>query len=176
MDKDINHILNVTGILKNFSITKKITRSELSEIKKRISNVSTDSQDYSELLKREILRYTDSYVKKNKIPGLIVNNPSVVRNKKYISLYKEAASIARSLKLDKKLSDKELIFFILSIVSYLQLTRSDFEKFRKELEHYTDFDEINSDEHNDEHNDEYDDEYDDDDDDDDDDSVDDGYL
>ncbi len=164
MDKDINHILNVTGILKNFSITKKITRSELSEIKKRISNVSTDSHDYSELLKREILRYTDSYVKKNKIPGLIVNNSPVIRDKKYISLYKEAASLARSLKLDKKLNDKELIFFILSIVSYLQLTRSNFEKFSKELEHYTDFDEIDSDEHNDD-----DDEYDDDD------SGDDGY-
>ncbi len=166
MDKGVNHILNVTGILKNFSIAKKITATELKEIKKRVSEDSANSYDYESSLKQEILRYTDNYIKKNKIPGLIINKKSglknfKIKNPKYARLYKEASLFARSLKLDKKLSKKELIFFIISVIGYLELNQSDFENFNKELNYNPDFEE----------NDNGDDEggYDDDDDDDDDD-------
>ena len=138
MDKGINHILNVEGILKNFSIAKKISSSEMREIKSLASKECASKEDYVELLKREIIRYTDDYVKKNKIPGLIINKKNGLKNftikdPKYINLYKEAAVLAKNLTKGRNLDKNELIFLIMSLVGVLDLTQDDFNKFNREI-------------------------------------------
>lgn len=138
MDNGINHILNVAGILKNFSIAKKITPSELLKIKKRAKDKCTSSDDYTEILKQEILSYTDDYIKHNKIPGLIVNKKNGLKSFKlkdpaFIKLYKEAAKAVKQLDPDKALSKREMIFFIMSLVGIMELSQSDFNKFNKEV-------------------------------------------
>jgi len=146
MDKGINHILNVEGILKNFSIAKKISSSELREIKSLASKSCSSKEDYVELLKREIIRYTDSYVKKNKIPGLIIKKKDGLKNftikdPVYIKLYKEAALLAKNLTNGRNLRKQELIFLIMSLVGALGLTQDDFNKFNREINRNPDFEE-----------------------------------
>ena len=146
MDKGINHILNVEGILKNFSIAKKISSSELRSIKELASKNCASKEDYVELLKAEIIRYTDEYVKKNKIPGLIINKKDGLKNftikdPVYIKLYKEAALLAKNLTNNRKLEKRELIFLIMSLVGSLGLTQDDFNKFNKEINRSKDFEE-----------------------------------
>ena len=170
MDNNINHILNVTGILRNFSIVKRISPSELNKIKKRVSSTSISSEEYNRLLKLEIIKYTDEYVKKNQIPGLIINHLGglkkfTMRNTEYMSIYKDAIEISRNLKDVKKLNKAELLFFIVSMICYLGLSEKDFKDFNAGIQEKSkeSFDNGNYDDE------EYDDEeYDDDDDDDDD--------
>jgi hypothetical protein len=138
MDNGINHILNVEGILKNFSIAKKISSVELREIKSKASKECASKEDYMELLKREIIRYTDDYVKKNKIPGLIVKKKDGLKNftikdPVYIKLYKEASLLAKNLTKGRNLEKRELIFLIMSLVGALELTQDDFNKFNREI-------------------------------------------
>jgi phosphopantothenoylcysteine synthetase/decarboxylase len=91
-----------------------------------------------ELLKREIIRYTDDYVKKNKIPGLIVKKKDGLKNftikdPVYIKLYKEASLLAKNLTKGRNLEKRELIFLIMSLVGALELTQDDFNKFNREI-------------------------------------------
>lgn len=146
MDKGINHILNVEGILKNFSIAKKISSSELRSIKALASKSCASKEDYLELLKREIIRYTDDYVKKNKIPGLIIKKKDGLKNftikdPAYIKLYKEAAILAKNLTKNRNMEKRELIFLIMSLVGALGLTQEDFNKFNREINRNPDFEE-----------------------------------
>lgn len=146
MDNGINHILNVAGVLKNFGIAKKIGSVELKKIKKRAADASTSSDEYTNLLKLEIIKYTDDYIKKNKIPGLITRDKSGLKNfsikdPAYIKLYKEAAIVASKLVTGKNLSKKELTFFIMSLVGALNLTQDDFTNFNKEIRSNPDFEE-----------------------------------
>lgn len=138
MDNGVNHILNVAGVLKNFGIAKKISAAELKKIKKRAKDDSLSSDEYVDLLKREILKYTDDYVKRNKIPGLITKNKTGIKNfnikdPKYIKIYKEAVFVAKKLIEGKNLSKKELTFFIMSLVGALDLSQEDFNRFNKEI-------------------------------------------
>lgn len=149
MDNGINHILNVEGILKNFSIAKKITSSELRKIKERASKECSSQDDYEDLLKQEILRYTDEYVKKNKIPGLIVNKKDgvkqfTIKDPKYLRLYKEAALLVKGISNKKNLDKRELVFLIMSMVGMLNLNQSDFDTFNRELNRNPDFEEESS--------------------------------
>jgi hypothetical protein len=149
MDNGVNHILNVTGVLKNFCIAKKIVASELKKIKKLAKDSCSSSDDYTELLKREILKYTDDYVKRNKIPGLITSSDNGlksfnIKDKKYIKIYKEAAQVAKRLLNGRNLSEKELTFFIMSLVGALNLTQEDFNNFNKEIKESADFEESES--------------------------------
>ena len=146
MDNGVNHILNVTGVLKNFGIAKKIAASELRKIKKRAKDACSSSDDYTELLKSEILKYTDDYVKRNKIPGLITSKGDGLKNfnikdKAYAKIYNEAAKMAKGLLAGRTLSKKELTFFIMSLVGALELTQEDFNAFNKEIKESADFEE-----------------------------------
>lgn len=146
MDKGINHILNVDGILKNFNIAKKINSSELKSIKEFASKNCASKEDYLELLKKEIIRYTDEYVKKHKIPGLIIKKKDGLKNftikdPTYLKLYREAALLAKSLTNNRNLEKRELIFLIMSLVGALGLTQEDFNKFNKEINRSKDFEE-----------------------------------
>lgn len=146
MDKGINHILNVNGILKNFNIAKKISPAELKRIKESALKHCVSKEDYVELLKNEIIRYTDEYVKKNKIPGLIVNKTDGLKNftikdPAYIKLYKEAAVIAKTLTHNRNLEKRELIFLIMALVGVLGLNQEDFNKFNSEINRSVDFEE-----------------------------------
>ena len=143
---DVDHILNSTGILKNFSISKSISKKELDKLKKEVSEISENPSEFDVLLKEYILTYADEYIKRHKVPGLIFKDPPQttkkfkVKNNKLLSLYKEAVVHSEKLKLEKKLSKYEIIFYILSMVGHLKLSQTDFEKFNEELTNNEDFD------------------------------------
>ena len=136
---EIDHILNVANILKNFSISKKITASELKKIKSRVTKSSKTAEEYSELLRREIINYTDEYIKKNKIPGLIFPKPKSgikrfkLKGKKFKKLYEAAIRLGENLKETESLSKDQIIFFIVAMIGYLELTEQDFSDFNKKL-------------------------------------------
>jgi hypothetical protein len=146
MDRNIDHIINVEGILKNFSIAKKISASELRRIRKNAAKESTSQEEYTELLRREILRYTDEYVKKNKIPGIIIKKRNGlksfnIKDPEHLKLYKEAALLAKDIIKNKALDKNKLIFFIMSLIGVLNLNQDDFNKFSAEMNKNPDFEE-----------------------------------
>jgi hypothetical protein len=133
---DIDHILNTSGILKNFGISKRITSSEISEIKRKIPKKTYSKEEYDELLRNEMLKYTNEYLRKNKIPGLILNKSIrrfKIKNKKYKKIYRDVIKLAESLKQIEQFTKKETIFYIVSLIGYLGLTESDFAEFNKNL-------------------------------------------
>jgi len=146
MDDGINHILNTNGILKNFSISKCISAKELSIIKKQVESECSDKDDFNKLLNEKLIQYTDEYIKKNRIPGLIINKKTgiknfKIKNKNFMKLYRESVFNAQKLTLEKKLNKEELLFYIISMIGYLGLTQQDFAQFSKDLSESPDFEE-----------------------------------
>jgi len=153
MERD--HILNHTKIIADFNISKKVSEKELVEIKNRVNKVCDDKTKLDKLFKSEILRYTNNYLQSHTIPGLIVKendedafkwientnastnrtpiNRKVPKTKKYKSLYNDAMLLSNHITNMKKLSDEEIMFFIISLVEGTGLTEEDFERFYNKI-------------------------------------------
>lgn len=149
MDEGVDHILNREGILKNFSISKKITSSEMKKIKATFFKNRSSGEDYSEELRDEIIKYTDSYIKKNKIPGMIIDKKRKsgesgeidrqfsklsIKDPKLIALYREVQSIVSQLKkINPNMTKREMVFFCMSLIGCFDINQQDFESFRREM-------------------------------------------
>lgn len=141
METGINHLLNTMGILKNFCISKTISTSEIEKIKRNIKDEISSKEEYNEILKQEIVKYTTEYIKKNRIPGLVYKNNSFSKSNNSLSIYKDALDICNILKSEKKYSNNDVILLISQLINILKINIKDINKLNGNQNNNDDFDE-----------------------------------
>lgn len=138
------HLLSSLGILKSFSIAKRISKEEILDATKKIKKIYKEKspEKIQELLKDVLLTKTKNYVSTEMPPGLIFpkKNPKKETLDKY---YMELSIISQTLAskfVEQKLTKIQVCFIINAIVNLLGLGESDFEEFQKKFQKYKDND------------------------------------
>lgn len=143
-EQDPSHLLSSLGILKSFSIAKKISKEEVLYATKKIKKIYKEKspEKIQELLKNIFLTKTKNCVATEMPPGFIFpkKNPNKEMLDKY---YMELSIIAQTLSskfVEQKLTKIQVCFIINAIVNLLGLGESDFEEFQKKFQKYKDND------------------------------------
>jgi hypothetical protein len=124
------HILQKTGILKNFSISRLVTASELDKIKNEIRKNTSNDEEFKKEFQKKISEYGNMHDPKNPIPGIIYLNDE--ENKRVIYA-KYAKEWAKKIKEDGT-PKKELAMLIKMMIAELGLTKEDFTNQEREME------------------------------------------
>lgn len=118
-----SHVLQKTGVLKNFSIAKIVPLVEIEKIKKEIKEKSKSDADFSLAFQKKLAAYQNMHDPKNPIPGIIYLDSE---EKKQISYKKYAKEWARKMKIDHP-KKQDLAFLIKVMIMELGLTKDDFQ-------------------------------------------------
>jgi hypothetical protein len=124
------HILQKTGILKNFSIAKVVPMVELEKLKTEIKKKTSSEEEFNKAFQKKIAEYSNMHDPKNPIPGIIYMNDD---EKKRIIYAKYAKEWAKKIKEDGT-SKKELANLIKMMIAELGLTKDDFVNGQREDE------------------------------------------
>jgi hypothetical protein len=144
-----NHILAKEGILTTFSIAKKVSIKDIKKIRDKMKNTKVDANKMQDLLKRLIVKETQSKIDTQKIPGIILdgveNVEDVEEKKRLMELTYFASIIAKKLS-EKKIGKYHSCYIINAIVNMLGLTEGDFNEFHKKFSKFKDENGENSEE------------------------------
>ena len=140
------HVLQKTGILKNFTVAKIVKKKDIEDLKRLVKEIASDENEYKKLLEEELSKISNMHDKANPIPGIIYKTENPDRRQAILNLTKK---ISKSLK-KNNFSKKELAFLISVIINELELTQEDFIDLRNELEEETKDDYENDDSDDDE--------------------------
>jgi hypothetical protein len=119
-----SHVLQKTGVLKNFTIAKTVSLIEIEKIKKEIKQKSKSDADFSLAFQKKLAAYQNMHDPKNPIPGIIYLDNE---GKKQISYKKYARECARKMKIDHP-NKRDLAFLIKVMIMELGLTKDDFQE------------------------------------------------
>lgn len=131
------HILQKTGILKNFTVAKVVKKQDIEDLKNLIKSVAADEAEYKQMLAEELAKISNMHDKSNPIPGIIYS-PSELEKRK--ALFAITTKFSENIK-KQDFSKRELAFLISAIISELGLTQEDFQNLKEELENDDDGDE-----------------------------------
>ena len=168
MNNSFNHILNTTGILKVFNISKKVSKKDIDTFITKHKNECSTRYELQELLKTELFEHTKEYLDGHGIPGLVTPPKELkesqdvdeededsfkkipkkykIKDKKFIKVRENAHALSEMLKKRKNLSKDEQLFFVISLVDFLNLSDSDFNDFHERLNDNDGFSEEDDDE------------------------------
>lgn len=121
-DEFFTHVLQKTGMLKNFSIAKTVPTIELEQLKLEIRKNTKSEEEFNKIFKQKIAEYSNMHDPRNPIPGIIYLEEDERRKAAYVKYAKEWA---KKIKSDNP-SKKELAFLIKLMISELGLTKEDF--------------------------------------------------
>ena len=135
MDNQPLHILAKMGVLKTFSISKKITEAEVENMMQLAKNKSKDQQEALEIVKAKIMKEIIEATKKGTLPGIILEKSSqhpIIPIKAIDTLNHLVVILTQKLK-GKKYDKLSLCYFINYLVGALELKEEDFEDFHRRL-------------------------------------------
>ncbi len=158
----VNHILNTMGIVKNFSISKKISKKEIDAIRKTIDSENLSKDEYNSILEQGIVACATHYIQHHEIPGIedegvdsdtemdeeedLENSDSdsyikkiQIKDPDLIKVYKQAYFDCKSMS-EQGLSKKQVVFYILSLMGAFGLDNEDFQKFNEDIQKDSDDD------------------------------------
>ena len=124
-----SHVLQKTGILKNFTVAKVVRKKEIEDLKKLIKKISSSEEEYKRILDEEMLKMSNMHDKNNPIPGIIYKEANDDAQK---FMYNVTKKFCQGLK-KHNLSKHDLAFLITAIINELGLTQEDFKSLRDEL-------------------------------------------
>ena len=133
-DKSYSHVLQTSGVLKNFSVAKVVSRKEIDDLKQLIKAVAKDEKEYDKMLEEELAQIANMHDPKTPIPGIIYVEDKSALIKGIQKSAKDYAQKIKSGKLDKK----HLCYLIASIIKELGLTQDDFLKLKEDSENEED--------------------------------------
>jgi len=119
-----SHVLQKTGVLKNFSIAKIVPLVEIEKIKKEIKEKSKSEADFSLAFQKKLAAYQNMHDPKNPIPGIIYLDNE---EKKQVTCKKYAKEMARKIKIDHP-KKQDLALLIKIMIMELGLTKDDFQE------------------------------------------------
>jgi len=121
-NESYSHILQKTGVLRNFSIAKVISKKDIDAVKKLIKEVAKDEDEYKTLLATELAMLYNVNDKKDPVPGIIHPNHRVQIVQTILAQAKEIASKFKK----SNLSEKGYCFLIGAVSKELGLTQETF--------------------------------------------------
>lgn len=144
------HLLASLGILREFSIGKRISKEEIEKTIKKVKKVCKDKKKFQKLLEDALVENTRKYVNNKLPPGLILPEKHP-KQEELDRFYMELSAISHALSekfVEQKLTKQQVCFIINAIVSILGVTENDFENFHKKFSKYkeNDFSDDDSDE------------------------------
>jgi len=143
----LNHILTQEGILASFSVSRKLTETE---VKKMMDTLEKEHgrEKAAEVLKEKIVGEMKEAMVKNKIPGLIIPKgedeeaeEQIRKNlppgmyEKLVLLNKMVMVVAVKM-MEKKLDKFSMCYFINTLVNALSLSEKDFDAFHSQFSQY----------------------------------------
>lgn len=129
-NKPFSHVLQKTGILKNFTVAKIVRKQDIDELKMLIKSVTTTDAEYKEMLAEEMKKLSDMHDGANPIPGIIYPKSENELKELVTIISKRFCDGVRK----QGLNVREMSFLITSIIKDLGLTQADFIKLKDELE------------------------------------------
>lgn len=134
------HILQKTGVLKNFTVAKIVKKQEIEELKSLIKSIASNENEYKELLTEELAKISDMHDKNNPIPGIIYSPSEMAKRQSLLTITKKFSQGLKKQNFEKK----DLAFLISAIINELGLTQEDFQNLKEQMEEeYGDDDEEN---------------------------------
>jgi len=127
-----SHVLQKTGILKNFTVAKVVKKREIDDLKKLIKKIASSEEEYKAILKEEMNKISNMHDQKNPIPGIIYGQSVAPSDATNSLIYTITKRFCEGLK-RQNFSDKELAFLVTAIINELGLTKEDFLSLRNEL-------------------------------------------
>lgn len=141
-NKSFSHILQKTGVLKTFTVSKIVKKQDIDELKALIKSVASDDKEYKKMLGEEMDKISNMHNESNPIPGIIYPTPENERKKLLIAI---TTKFCKGIK-TQKFSKRDLAFLISAIINDLGLTQEDFINLKEELENQLDEDDDDDDE------------------------------
>ncbi len=138
------HLLSDLGVLKKFSIAKKISNAEIQKETKKIKKIhkNADADKLYKLLVDVLISKTKKMVEDKFPPGLIIPEENIKRDKLdkfYTELMVISQALCNKFK-EEKLSTHQICFIFNAMINILGITEEDFLKFYEKFEKYKDGD------------------------------------
>lgn len=139
---NFRHVLTDMGILKTFSIAKRVSEEEIIALTEKYNKLKKKDISLTDYLKKSIAKSLQNAFESQTIPGLIFADfiPTHEDHEKMIELTQFASLVAKKL-VDKKCSKFYHCFVINSLVNMLGLSDKDFDEFHRQFSKYEDDDE-----------------------------------
>jgi hypothetical protein len=125
------HLITEMGVLKSFSLAKKISADVVREYKNRIKKITKTKAQGEELLKQAVLREAQKEIDPSQVPGIIVEKKSGKRQeteKKLMGLTYFCSVISKKIT-EKKISKFEKCYIINVLINMMGLIEEDFDNF-----------------------------------------------
>jgi len=119
---EFSHVLQKTGVLKNFSIAKVVPTIELENIKLEIRKKAKNEEDFKRMFEKKLAEFGNMHDPKNPIPGIIYLKDSEKQAAAYTRMTKELINKIKS----GNPSKKTLAFLIKLMITEFGLTKEDF--------------------------------------------------
>lgn len=129
------HLITELGVLKSFSVGKKLSLDSIREFKNKIKKTAKNSKEAESLLRKIIIRDSKKTVDISSIPGIIIDEKSSDRQKtekKLLNLTCFSSIITKKIS-EKKFTKFDMCYIINVLVNMLNLSEEDFEKFHQQF-------------------------------------------
>lgn len=134
MDKNpYTHVLQKTGVLKNFTVAKIVKHHDLEELKALIKSMTNSEAEYKKILAEEMKKISNMHDVNNPIPGILYPRDHIKFKKLLFTVTKKFCQGIRA----RNLSKNEMALLITAIINELGLTQEDFINLKNELEDYS---------------------------------------
>ena len=131
MINDFQHLLTKYGILTSFNIAKRIKKSQINTIRKRLEKKGLDPEDMEKEVDKQIINNTKKFLEEHEIPGLEPSNSEIKidpkKQKKLIKLSNDVTLYCESNHFTKE----DVIILVQAIFHILKITNTDVQKFKE---------------------------------------------
>jgi hypothetical protein len=131
MINEFQHLLTKHGILTSFNIAKRIKKSQINTIRKRLEKKGLNAETIEEEIDKQIINNTKKFLEEHEIPGLEPGNSEIKINpkkqKKLVKLSNDITLYCESNDFTKE----DVIILVQAIFHILKITNSDVQRFKE---------------------------------------------
>jgi hypothetical protein len=133
MNMSPKHLITELGVLKSFSVGKRLGPEKVRDYKSKIRKITKDKKEAEKLLNQIISKEALEQFETNPLPGLIVDKVSDKRQKSEKMLIELTyfASIISKKVTEKKMKKFDRCYLINVLVNMLSLKEEDFDNFHR---------------------------------------------
>ncbi len=131
MINDFQHLLTKHGILTSFNIAKRIKKSQINNIRKRLEKKGLDSEKIEKEIDKQLINNTKKFLEEHEIPGLESDNSEIkIDPKKQKKLVKLSNDVTLYCE-DNHFTKEDVIILVQAIFHILKITNTDVQKFKE---------------------------------------------
>ena len=128
------HLLSKHGILVSFNIARKIKKTQIDAIRKRLEKKNIDPKKIDKEIDNEVKSHTQKYLNQNDIPVMVTSDASgekiVIHPKIQRKILMLANKVTQFCNVNK-FSKEHVIFFIQAVFHLLKISNDDVANFKE---------------------------------------------